>query len=327
MYPVCPRSECAEETERRASWMELFYDLVFVAAISSLAQALYQHSTWLGIAQFILLFTALWSAWVAGTFYADRFDSDDPYHRCMYFAQMLCIVFVALFIQHGFEEKSQQLAITYTALWVLITLLYTRVVVGLRSSRPVIGKLLCGVALSATIWVISILVPPPWRFICWIVALLIYIFTPVVLRETLARSQAALSATHLPERFALFTIIVLGETIASTIHGIELHELTPLAVATTVFGLLLAFGVWQLYFKDISMDLHANKYSLTLHWELAHLPLLASIVGFSVAIRLAITHDFHLTTPQITLFIVSLCLATIMLKFLYHLRCCAKTKD
>ncbi len=270
--PVRPRSDCEEGAERRATWMELFYDLVFVVAISVVSQMLYQNTTWLGLAQCSILFVAVWNAWLAGTFYADRFDNDDLYHHFFYFAQMLCIVFVALFIPNGFDTKSQSLAMAYSALWLLIFTLYLRVIIALPSSRVVTGKVLCGITLSIVVWIISIFIPPPGRFVCWVLGLILYLSTPVVLRKTLTRSQATLSDTHLPERFALFTIIVLGETIASTVHGIQLHALTPFAIVTAISGLVLAFVIWQLYFQDISIELHAGKFTVTLQWELAHLP-------------------------------------------------------
>jgi hypothetical protein len=81
--------------DRRASWLELFFDLVFAGAVGQLAGALQDHPTMGGLVRFAMLFTPIWWLWVMFTFYADRHESEDGMHRAAFLSAMLLCVALA----------------------------------------------------------------------------------------------------------------------------------------------------------------------------------------------------------------------------------------
>jgi Bacterial low temperature requirement A protein (LtrA) len=83
------------EESNHASWVELFFDLVFVVAIAELSHTLEQHLSWHGFIQFAALFLPCWWAWVLVTFYVDRYETDDPTHRILILSTMLAVIFLA----------------------------------------------------------------------------------------------------------------------------------------------------------------------------------------------------------------------------------------
>ncbi|MEI1375203.1 MAG: low temperature requirement protein A [Nostoc sp.] len=103
-----PRLRIGEDTEeeRRATWLELFYDLVFVVAVSQLAHNLNEDISLSGLFGFVVLFIPVWWSWIGTTFYANRFDSDDVGHRLLIGIQMLTAAAMAINIHHGLGESS-----------------------------------------------------------------------------------------------------------------------------------------------------------------------------------------------------------------------------
>lgn len=100
------RVESDSERERHANWLELFFDLVFVVAITELSHTLEAHLTLTGLWQFVLLFIPCWWAWTLVTFYIDRFDADDVKHRLLILAAMLSILFLATNVHNVFAVNS-----------------------------------------------------------------------------------------------------------------------------------------------------------------------------------------------------------------------------
>ena len=98
--------ENREQEHRHATWLELFYDLVFVVAVSQVAHNLYADVTISGFFSFIFLFIPIWWAWIGTTLYANRFDSDDIGHRLLMGVQMLAIAALAVNVHHGLGETS-----------------------------------------------------------------------------------------------------------------------------------------------------------------------------------------------------------------------------
>ena len=123
-----PRLLTARESgERHASWLELFFDLVFVVAITELAQALVvDHSTG-GFLRFAALFVPVWVAWQGYMAYATRFDTDDALFRVAYFAAMLAIAALAVLIHDVARgTHSAEFALAYVALRSFMLGLYAR---------------------------------------------------------------------------------------------------------------------------------------------------------------------------------------------------------
>ncbi len=274
--------------ERHATWLELFYDLVFVVAVAELSQILYGELTVTVLFGFGALFIPVWWAWTGATFYATRFDTDDPGHRILTLVEIGAVAALAVNIPAGYGLTSAGFALAYVTVRVLLVIKYARAGRHVRVARRLTRRFARGFALAAVIWAASAFVPIPWRFLLWGLALAIDIATPLLAGRL--HSELAPHASHLPERFGLFTIIVLGESVAAVVRGVAGHEWSLQSAASAAMGLAVAFCVWWLYFARLDGGAieRARETGLTggyQTWLYAHLPLVMGITAMSAAVK------------------------------------------
>ena len=282
-----------ENRERKATWLELFYDLVFVVIIAQLSHALAADVSWRGVATFALPFVPAWWLWIGGTIYAERFETEDIGHRLITFLQMVPVAAMAVFLHHGLEHNSAGFAIAYACGRLLIIGMWVRGGLHNPVARPVTDLFAVGFTISVLLFLGSLLVPSPQRFILWTLALVIDLLVPL---STIPHQKRLprFSTSRLPERFGLFTIIVLGETIVGVVSGLaENHHVTWEIGLVALLGMTLAFGLWWLYFDGVS---HQPPRP-TIGWSLArnylHLPLVLGITATGAAVLGVVGHADH----------------------------------
>jgi low temperature requirement protein LtrA len=269
----------ADQGERHATWLELFFDLVFVISIAEVVHTLEDYRSlgdFLGTAG---LFVAVWWAWVGYTVYADRFDTDDLLHRALVLAGMLAVIAMALSVHDALHGGSTQFALTFVAVRGIVLLLNARARRHAAAARPLLNLYLTAFSVGASLWLVSVFVPEPARYLLWAVALVIELSAPWVGRHQIAR--APIHASHLVERFGLFTLIVLGESVISVAQGAAEVEWTAVTLAAAVGGFLAVACLWWLYFDRIE-DAAIRSVLRGLVWNYAHLPLLAGLVSVAV---------------------------------------------
>src|ERR671920_1174403 len=135
-----PRLRTLAEEERHASWLELFFDLVFVVAIAELSPELVVNHTLNGFAIFAALFVPIFVAWQGFSFYADRFDTDDVLFRVCVLAAMLAVAALAIQIPDVAHGESAGFALAYVAIRVLTVVLNLRAYRHVPLARPLIGR-------------------------------------------------------------------------------------------------------------------------------------------------------------------------------------------
>lgn len=177
--PIQLRRDDADETERRATWLELFYDLIFVAAMGELAHSLSAHLDLKGIGEFILLFIPIWWCWIGSTFYATRFDHDSVADRIVTLIQMAIVATMAVNVHSGLQDAATNFALCYAAFRGLLILQYLHAGYHVPVARRLTKRYAMGFSLSVMLWMLSILVPTPWRFGLWVVGLIIDFGTPL----------------------------------------------------------------------------------------------------------------------------------------------------
>lgn len=287
------------EEGRKATWFELFFDLVFVVAVAALAGALSHHYDWAGLVEFTFLFLVLWWLWLGHTFHASRFDKDRPDQWAAGFAQILSVVFIAYGASDAFGARAWAFAGGVAVYKAILMLGYLREI-----TRPGLSRLctLYGViyGLQTALWAWSIWADPTLRLGLWAVALGIDVVTPfVVARET---HRAPPHPEHLPERFGLFTIILLGETAAAAVHALDhgdtLHGDTA---AVAVMGAVLGFLYWVGYFQRArgSAERHVNDAAAGRNlrlWAYGHIPLYLGIASLGAG-TVYLAHHIHLAGP------------------------------
>ena len=292
------RTDEGEQRERKVSWLELFYDLVFVVVISELTGYLSGHVTLEGVLGFVLLFVAVWWVWIGGTFYNERFETEDVSYRVFTFLAMLPVAAMAVFAHGGLGETSSAFALSYAAARGLVTIMWLRGGWHNPAFRPVANRFGIGFSLSILLFVLSAFVPTPWRFVLWGVGLLIDLLTPATTLGIQARLPQF--SSKLPERFGLFVIIVLGETIVRVVQGVARTE--PLSMATGltgVLGMALAFGLWWVYFDFVSRRRFKPGVWWRLGWSYLHLPLVMGIAAIGAGVLDILTLEGEALSPGV----------------------------
>ena len=285
LRPPQLRTLDADQGERHATWLELFFDLVFVISIAEVVHTLEDYRTlgdFLGTAG---LFVAVWWAWVGYTVYADRFDTDDLLHRALVLAGMLAVIAMALSVHDALHGGAARFALSFVAVRGIVLLLNARARRHAAAARPLLNLYLTAFSIGAALWLVSVFVPDPARYLLWALALVIELSAPWVGRHQIAK--APIHATHLVERFGLFTLIVLGESVISVAQGAADVDWTAQTVAAALGGFVAVACLWWLYFDRID-DGAIRSVLQGLVWNYAHLPLLAGLVSVAVGVEYAV---------------------------------------
>ena len=313
------RTDEDEGRERRVTWLELFYDLVFVVVVAELAHVLATHVSIAGALAYVLLFVPAWWLWIGGTFYNDRFEAEDVSHRLITFLQIIPVAAFAAFVHDGLGGTSVPFALSYATGRLLLLLLWVRAGWHNRSFRPIANLYLIGFSTSAALWIGSIFVPAPWRFVMWIVGLAFDLLTPLFTAKQ-QEKLPALSSSHLPERFGLFTIIVLGEAIAGVVRGVSaLPQLNLQAALTATLGIATAFGLWWIYFDYIGRRFAKPHVAWKTRYGYLHLPLLMSIAAGGAGIQAVIASEADgLTVPERWLISLAIGLSLVSIGLIEH---------
>ena len=273
---------------RHATWLELFYDLVFVVAVSQLAHKLSGDVSIRGFLGYAGLFVPLWWTWIGTTFYANRFDSDDTVHRIMMGLQMLAIAALAVNIHHAWEETAVGFAISYIVSRLLLIGEYLRAARHIPQARALIYPMVAGFLGGVMFWLVSLVVPAPIRFVLWAGGLMTDFVTPIMV--TNRQRQLPPHAEHLPERFGLFTIIVLGEAVIAVVNGISEMDWSVGGAIAAILGFIAAFALWWLYFenslgKTVEEARNTGQALILLVWLYGHLPLVIGLAATGIGVE------------------------------------------
>ncbi len=272
-------TEEEQQRHRKVSWLELFYDLAFVAVVSQLSHQLAAHITWAGFAGYVLLFLPVWWVWIAGTYYNERFETEGIENRVFTFLQMLPIAAMAVFAYDALGASGAPFAIAYATARSLHVFLWARAGYHVPLARPLTNRFVVGFSVSVLLFVVSAFVPPPTRFWLWIGGLAFDLLTPVVTRQYQMKLPK-LSSSKYPERFGLFVLIMLGETVVGTVNGlIANHDRTWHVFVNAILGMALAFGLWWVYFDFVARRPAKPTILWTMVWGYLHLPLVMGLVA------------------------------------------------
>ena len=277
----------------KALGLELFFDLIFVAAVSQVAEPLREHYTMLGLVRFAPLFALIWWAWIGHTVFSTRFDTDDAIQRVLTLVQMFVVAVMAANAKDALDSRSSAgFAAAYAGLRFLLVGQYLRAS-RLIEVRPLTLRYLAGHGAAAVLWLASALVPAPERFWFWGIAFAIDLGTPWL--ATRHSVSVPPDAAHLPERFGLFMLILLGESVIAVMQGIESQEDWTLSAATSAFlGMGISFFIWSWYFDGAAggseQPVRSTREAFRFHlWSYAHFPLSLGIVVVGVGVQRIVT--------------------------------------
>ena len=288
------------EEERHATWLELFYDLVFVVTVSQLSHYLFHDVSLSNFFGFLFLFIPVWWSWIGTTFFATRFYSDDLGHRLLLLLQMGGAGAMAVNISGAFNNTFSGFALSYAFMRLILVIEYVRVFRTIKSSEsanPLVKRYIIGFSIAAIIWLISAFVPiTEIRFALWVIGLIIDFATPISISKLTSKFSPHIS--HLPERMGLFTLIVLGESIVGIVNGMTEQIWDVYSVIEASLGLCISFSLWWLYFDStgrlpIQILREKGRISLYLIWLYTHFPLVVAITAVGVGIRRLVSSEQH----------------------------------
>ncbi|MEM7485225.1 MAG: low temperature requirement protein A [Bacteroidota bacterium] len=291
-----PRDKNDFEEYRQVSFLELFYDLVYVALIAQISHSLADEVSVHGIIKFIFIFTMVWWYWLNGTLYHDLHGNNDIRTRVFTFLQMICVVGMAIFASKAFHSGSIGFTISAIVLLVVLFFLWWRVGHHQKQFKPLSN--LYGSIIIINIGLLSsslFLVSPQNKWL-WVAATLICFLSPIFLSmlsflsDRVKIEHTTQASSSLVERFGLFIIIVLGEIITAVVSGSSSVKLSNRVAALCFLGILIAIGIWWLYYDFISHRKPKRGSSNHIIWYYLHLPLTIGITGVGASILYIIKH-------------------------------------
>jgi low temperature requirement protein LtrA len=301
---------------RKVTWLELFFDLVFVAAVAQVAAPLHHEYSLHGLLRFTPLFVLIWWAWTGHAVFATRFDADDAIQRGLTLVQMFAVAAMAANAQDALDSRSSAgFAAAYAAVRFILVAQYFRA----RHSPQARGlamRYLLGHGGAALLWLASAFVPAPARFWIWGVAFVIDLGTPwMAVRHSVSIPP---DAAHMPERFGLFTLILLGESIVAVMLGMESQEdWTPGAALSAFLGMGILFLVWWWYFDGAQgaseRPVRTRREAVWFHvWSYAHFPLSLGIVVAGAGVERIVTAAARATLATTEVVILLAAIAIVM---------------
>jgi low temperature requirement protein LtrA len=287
----------------RVTYAELFFDLVFVFAITQISHTLLAHFTPLGVLQVTLLFLAVWWVWVFTTWITNWLNPEKTPVRLLLFAMMLGGLVLSTSIPKAFDERGLWFAIAYAAMQVGKTIfLWLSTPPSRPRTRMNAMRIAAWLSVSAIFWIAGGIVEGQSRLALWAVALVIEYISPAT-RFWIPRYGASAVADwmieggHMAERCALFIIIALGESIV--VIGATFAELTWTTenVLAFVSAFVGSLAMWWIYFH-IGAEAGSEQLSKSsepgrlarLAYTYLHMPIVAGIIVTAVADELVLKH-------------------------------------
>jgi low temperature requirement protein LtrA len=287
------------EFHRSATALELFYDLIYVIAIASLAAELHHalsgwHHVGHAIAMYIVVFFCIWWPWNAYTWFASGYDTDDAQFRLSSFAQMIGVIIIAAGVEPAFTENDfLVMMIGYVIMRVPYILMWLKVAYDDPKSYPVAIRYAVGVFLVQIAWTISVLYIHNWYII--IALILVEISIPYLAENSVEKEKnTKYHFGHIEERLGLLAIIVLGESMLAVVYAFKNvieHFSTDLATLAAS-SVLILFSMWWLYFDDFVEEKLANK-KLSFIWGYGHYFIysFAAAVGVLISVNVDVLTD------------------------------------
>ncbi|HEY7151015.1 MAG TPA: low temperature requirement protein A [Solirubrobacterales bacterium] len=232
----------------RVTPLELFFDLVFVLAVTQCTALMYHHPTWEGLAQGLLVLGVLWWSWTAYAWLTSVVDPEEGAIRIAMFAAMAALLIVAICVPEAFDSLALEFALAYGAVragHIALFILASRDDRALRSSTVGLAG---GTAVGVGLLVVASLFDGLAQAAIWSLALLLDMAEPFFFGSAGWR----LVPGHFAERHGLIIIIALGESIVAIGVGAEAH-LTAGIAAAAVLGVTLAAALWWTYFDVVAL--------------------------------------------------------------------------
>ncbi|WP_372966973.1 low temperature requirement protein A [Microbacterium sp.] len=295
------------QPHRPASTLELFFDLVFVVAVSIASAQLHHalsHGDFVhGITSYAMIFFAVWWAWMNFTWFATSFDTDDWLYRVTTIVQMGGVLVLAAGIPAAFEHGDFRVpVIGYIVMRVAMIAQWLRASRAAGELRSAARRYAIGIAVVQVLWIIFLIVPSgPPQIVAFVICALLEISVPVFAEY---RRQTPWHPHHITERYGLFTLIVLGESLLASANAIidashELESFVPL-ISISALTLAVTASLWWIYFWA-PHHRAITTFASSLRYGYTHYIVFAAAAAFSAGIEVqldVLTGVSHLSNVQ-----------------------------
>ncbi|MCX4748843.1 low temperature requirement protein A [Kitasatospora sp. NBC_01287] len=289
---MVPRSR--SEAHRTATSLELFFDLCFVVAVAQagrqLAIALGEGHLRVALVGYLFAFFAVWWAWMNFTWFASAYDCDDVPYRVTTLVQITGALILAAGIPRLFQDRDFTLGVLgYVVMRLAQVTQWLRAARGESgAARTMARRYAGGIALVQLGWVLVLLLPS--AAIVWVMPLgvIAELSVPAFAER---QAQSPWHPHHIAERYGLFTLIVLGETVsAATVavqSAVDEHEALGTLVPLAIGGILLCFAAWWIYFAaPIHEHLRSNRQAFL--WGYGHYLIFGSAAAIGAGLEVAV---------------------------------------
>ena len=285
--PVQARSQ--QSSEERVTPLELFFDLIFVFAITQVTGFVVADPTWGGLAQGLLVLGVLWWSWAAYAWLTNTINPEEGVVRIAMFGAMAAMLLASLAVPDVFGDDALLFACAYAVVRIAHLVLYA---VAGRDDRDLLGavaRMAPGTGVSITLLFVAAALDGKLQVSLWAVALIVDLLGVYIG----GGKGWHLAPAHFAERHALIVIIALGESIVALGLGAS-HELDAGAIVAALLGLAVAAALWWAYFDVVAIVAERRLREATGNAQLAmardsysylHLPMVAGIILFAVGVK------------------------------------------
>jgi len=278
------------QREHRVTPLELFFDLVFVYAITQVTQLMSHDPTWRGVGRGLLVLAVLWWAWTGYAWLTNTLEPEEGRVRAGMFGAMAAMLVVALAVPHAFGADAVLFGVAYLIVRLLHLVLYA--IAGKRDP-DLLGAVLRftpSATVAPAIILVGGFIDGPAQAALWIVALTVDYLGALIGRGAGWR----VSPAHFAERHGLIVMIALGESIIAIGVGSRGVSLTPGIISTAVLGMVTIAALWWAYFdvmavlaqRQLSEVSGATQARLARdYYSYLHLPMIAGIVLFALGLK------------------------------------------
>ena len=307
------------QREQRVTPLELFFDLVFVFAITQVTLLMSDDPTWEGLGLGLVVLAALWWAWTGYAWLTNTLEPEEGPVRAGMFGAMAAMLVVALAVPQAFDAHGVLFGVAYLIVRLLQLQLYA--IAGKRDADllAAVLRMVPSATLAPLIIVAAGFFDGPAQAALWLVALAVDYLGVLV-----GRGQGwRVSPAHFAERHNLIVIIALGESIVAIAVGTAGVSLTPSIVAAAVLGIAVVVALWWAYFdvyavmsqRQLAATSGAARVRLARdYYSYLHLPMIAGIVLFALGLKKT---SEHVGDPLATVPALALC-GGLSLYFLTH---------
>ncbi len=271
---------------KRASWLELFYDVAFVALVAQLTYLAFDHhDTLTDLFTIFIVGYTIFIAWWATTANRNLQPSETAMDKLFIQLQMVAAFLMSLTMTAVFAGDYFGFFFTFGLLRLLQAFMLVRMYYAHPQTRPATYNILEGLVIGAALWITTSLAPAPYHFVLAGIALLVDIFTPLTRGK--GNTTRYLNVYHLQERLGLFMMLVIGESMIVVALSNTTDSFSLIETSIVFSGLFMMIALWWLYFEhsDDNQGVRPRNLFIFLH---SHGFLFGSIILLSIGYKLAI---------------------------------------